>query len=68
MDFSSDFVSQVKSSIALAIENDDYTVGYPCYDEKEILACLNALLELRLSQGKYVKKFENDFLISQLQQ
>jgi len=45
-------------------ENSDFkkrlTVGYPVYDEKEVLAALDCLLDLRLSQGPIVKKFENE--------
>ena len=36
------------------------TVGYPVYDEKEILAALDCLLDLRLSQGPIVKEFEKE--------
>ena len=43
-------------------ENEDYskkiTVGFPVYDEKEILAALDCLLNLRLSQGPIVNSFE----------
>ena len=34
------------------------SVGYPDYDEKEIMAALEALIGLHISQGKYVKEFE----------
>ncbi len=43
-------------------EADFFSVGYPCYDHNEIINCIDTLLELRLSQGKYVKKFENEFI------
>ena len=36
------------------------TVGFPVYDEKEVIAALDCLLNLRLSQGPIVKKFENE--------
>jgi CDP-6-deoxy-D-xylo-4-hexulose-3-dehydrase len=36
------------------------TVGFPVYDEKEVLAALECLLDLRLSQGPIVKAFENE--------
>ena len=36
-------------------------VGYPAYDEKEIMAALDALLGLNISQGKFVKEFEGQF-------
>ena len=35
-------------------------VGYPVYDEREIFAALDCLLDLRLSQGPIVKKFEKE--------
>jgi CDP-6-deoxy-D-xylo-4-hexulose-3-dehydrase len=34
------------------------TVGFPVYDEKEVIAALDCLLNLRLSQGPIVKQFE----------
>jgi len=37
------------------------TVGWPVYDESEILAGFGTLLDLRLSQGPAVKKFEEQF-------
>lgn len=36
------------------------TVGFPVYDEKEVLAALDCLLNLRLSQGPIVKEFEKE--------
>jgi len=33
-------------------------VGSPIFDEKEVLSVLESFLKKRLSQGKYVKKFE----------
>ena len=36
------------------------TVGFPVYDEKEVLAALDCLLNLRLSQGPIVKEFERE--------
>lgn len=36
-------------------------VGWPVYDEKEVLGALDALLELRISQGARVKEFEDKF-------
>jgi len=38
---------------------DKVTVGWPVYDEKEILQALDSLLDLRISQGPKVKAFEN---------
>ncbi len=37
---------------------DSVTVGWPAYDEKELLSAMGALLDLRLSQGPYVREFE----------
>lgn len=37
------------------------SVGWPVYDEKEVLGALDALLELRISQGPRVKAFEEQF-------
>ena len=37
------------------------TVGWPVYDEKEIIRALNSLLDLRLSQGPAVREFEAAF-------
>jgi len=36
-------------------------VGFPCYDHEEIISAVDSLLDLRLSQGTKVKRFENDF-------
>ena len=36
------------------------TVGFPVYDEQEVLAALDCLLNLRLSQGPIVKEFEKE--------
>lgn len=36
-------------------------IGFPCYDHKEVNSAIDCLLKLRLSQGKKVEKFENDF-------
>ena len=45
-------------------ESEDFkkklTVGYPVYDEQEVLAALDCLLNLRLSQGPIVKEFEKE--------
>lgn len=37
------------------------SVGYPDFNEKETIAVLNAMLELNISQGQFVKKFESMF-------
>lgn len=37
------------------------TVGWPIFDKKEIMAVIRTLLEGRVSQGKYVKQFENEY-------
>ncbi len=39
------------------------TVGYPVYDEQEVLAALDCLLNLRLSQGPIVEEFEKEAAI-----
>src|SRR4051812_31165309 len=36
------------------------TVGWPAYDEREIMGAIDALLELRISQGPRVKQFEQE--------
>ena len=38
-----------------------HTVGWPLYDENEIYAALDSLLDLSLSQGKRVTAFENAY-------
>ena len=38
-----------------------HTVGWPLYDENEIYAALDSLLDLSLSQGKRVKLFEDSY-------
>jgi CDP-6-deoxy-D-xylo-4-hexulose-3-dehydrase len=37
------------------------TVGYPVFDEKEVISALDSLLDLRISQGEKVKTFERNF-------
>ena len=36
-------------------------VGFPCYGHEEISSAVDSLLDLRLSQGEKVEKFERDF-------
>ena len=36
-------------------------VGFPCYDHREVISALESLLDLRLSQGKKVQRFETEF-------
>lgn len=36
-------------------------VGFPCYDQKEIISAIDSLLDLRLSQGEKVREFERNF-------
>lgn len=36
-------------------------ISWPVYDEKEVMGALEALLELRISQGPRVKQFEENF-------
>lgn len=38
-----------------------HTVGWPVFDEKEIIAALDSLLDLNLSQGKKVSEFEKKY-------
>jgi len=40
---------------------DNVPVGWPIFDEKEVLGVLNALLELRLSSGPFVKEYEKKY-------
>ena len=39
-----------------------HTVGWPVYTSDEILAALESLLDLKLSQGNEVKSFEKEYL------
>ncbi len=41
-----------------ALPHNKVTVGWPMYDEREIMAVLDSILALRISQGPAVKKFE----------
>lgn len=41
--------------------NSKIGVGYPVYDEREILELLDSLLDLRISQGKKTQLFEEQF-------
>ena len=40
---------------------DRITVGFPCFDHREISRAVSCLLDLRLSQGPKVKEFEEKF-------
>jgi len=42
-------------------QTDRVSVGFPCFDHNEIISAMDSLLDLRLSQGPKVKKFEGDF-------
>ena len=42
-------------------ERDRVTVGFPCYDHREIERAVECLLDLRLSQGPRVKEFEEKY-------
>jgi CDP-6-deoxy-D-xylo-4-hexulose-3-dehydrase len=44
-----------------ASNSSKVTVGYPVFDEKEVISALDSLLNLRISQGEKVKTFEKDF-------
>ena len=37
------------------------TVGFPCFDHKEVNQALDSLLDVWISQGPKVKRFENEF-------
>jgi len=37
------------------------TVGYPVFDENEVISALDSLLNLKISQGEKVKTFEQNF-------
>lgn len=43
------------------IPKNKITIGWPIYDEREILGLLNSLLDLRISQGPKVLQFEEMF-------
>lgn len=36
-------------------------VGFPCYDSNEVISALDSLIDLNISQGKKVKKFEAEY-------
>ncbi len=36
-------------------------VGFPCYDSNEVISALDSLIDLNISQGKKVKRFEADY-------
>ena len=42
-------------------DRDRITVGFPCFDHREISRAVSCLLDLRLSQGPKVKEFEEKF-------
>ena len=42
-------------------QTDRVSVGFPCFDHNEIISAMDSLLDLRLSQGPKVQKFEDDF-------
>ena len=43
------------------ISPDAVTVGFPSFDHQEINAALDCLLDLRLSQGSRVEKFQKEY-------
>lgn len=43
------------------LREDLITVGWPMYDERELLRALDTLLDIRISQGPSVKEFEKSF-------
>lgn len=64
-DFSVDMkqaiANEFSSRRAKAIDPFRHTVGWPLYDEQEIYAALDCLLDLRLSQGPKVREFESAY-------
>ena len=42
-------------------EKSRVNIGWPMYDQKEVLKVLNSLLEMRISQGTGVLEFEKNF-------
>lgn len=67
-------VMSIKEQIFALVEeyfsdnNEDFVpgessigVGFPCFDHNEINSALDSLLDLRLSQGNKVARFESDF-------
>lgn len=42
-------------------QSDRVSVGFPCYDHNEVISAMDSLLDLRISQGEKVKKFESDY-------
>lgn len=43
------------------IKSDKVTVGWPAFDEKEVLSVIDTLFDMRISQGPAARKFEEDF-------
>lgn len=57
-----DLIKKEFDSRKLNIGHDfSHTVGWPLYDEKELCAALDSLLDLSLSQGPRVRKFEESY-------
>ena len=52
---------QESSNFKLNPSKDRVTVGYPCYDNKEIERAVECLLDLRLSQGPRVEEFQKKY-------
>jgi CDP-6-deoxy-D-xylo-4-hexulose-3-dehydrase len=50
-----------KKKTELESDSSKITVGYPVFDEKEVISALDSLLNLRISQGEKTKAFEEDF-------
>jgi len=50
-----------KKKIESESNTSKVTVGFPAFDEKEVISALDSLLGLKISQGEKVKTFEKNF-------
>ena len=41
--------------------SDKVTVGFPCFDHNEVNQALDSLLDIWISQGPKVKRFEREY-------
>ena len=51
----------LSNNFRLNPKKDRVSVGYPCYDHREINKAVECLLDLRLSQGPHVEEFQNKY-------
>ena len=67
MKISNDLKEMIARELKLRNSNSNppfkHTVGWPLYDENELCAALDSLLDLSLSQGPRVKAFEKAYEI-----